>query len=130
LLRKPAIPMNWIGWAAAMAVLAMLLAHRLHLTADLTAFLPASTTPAERLLVAQLRDGLAARMILIGIEGDDPARLARASKVLADRLQNEPAFELIANGQPERQQADRKILFDARYLLSANVTEQRFTQDR
>lgn len=115
----------WLAWLVLIASLALVLDRRLHLSADLTAFLPASSSPAERLLVAQLRDGLAARLILIGVHGDDPARLTRTSRALADRL---PAklFELIANGELSRQQADRDVLFAARYLLSPQVTARRF----
>ena len=38
---------------------------------DLEAFLPGAPTPAQQLLVDQLRDGVVSRMILIAIEGDE-----------------------------------------------------------
>ena len=42
-------------------------------TTDLSAFLPRSPTATQRLLVEQLREGIASRLILIGIEGADAA---------------------------------------------------------
>ena len=46
-------------------------------TTDLSAFLPRSPTATQRLLVDQLREGIASRLILIGIEGAAPAERAR-----------------------------------------------------
>ena len=42
---------------------------RTHFTTDLSAFLPRTPTPEQQLLMDQLRDGLASRLILVGIEG-------------------------------------------------------------
>ena len=47
--------------------------------------------PSQRLLVSQLRDGVVARLILIALEGEEPAALAQASRELARRLQGERA---------------------------------------
>ena len=41
-------------------------------TADMSAFLPEAATPAQRLLVGELREGVAARLLLLGIEGAAP----------------------------------------------------------
>ncbi|MFZ0007099.1 MAG: hypothetical protein WAK94_02545, partial [Steroidobacteraceae bacterium] len=49
----------------ALALAAVLLVARASYTADLSAFLPRSPTAAERLLVQQLRQGLATRLIMV-----------------------------------------------------------------
>jgi len=59
-------------WLCCVAVAAVIVA-RAHYITDLSAFLPASPTPTQQLLVDQLRDGPASRLILIAIEGGDAA---------------------------------------------------------
>ena len=53
---------------------------RAEFNADLSAFLPRSPTPAQQVLVEQLRDGVVSRLILIGIEGATPQAF-RSSRV-------------------------------------------------
>src|SRR5260370_1210081 len=59
-------------------------------TTDLSAFLPRSPTATQRLLVDQLREGIASRLILIGIEGADPAERARISLSMGRRVRANP----------------------------------------
>jgi predicted exporter len=63
-------------WLAALAAAAGLAVHARY-TADLSAFLPRAPSPAQQLLVDQLREGALGRVMLVAIEGAD-AR-ARAS---------------------------------------------------
>ena len=102
---------------------------RTHFTADLSVFLPRSPTPEQQLLMDQLRDGLASRLILVGIEGADTAARARLSKQIAQRLRADPAFASVNNGEPVDAGRDRAFLFDHRYLLSPAVTPARFSAD-
>ena len=51
--------------------LALLAARTVRIEADFTAFLPPSATPQERLLIAQLRDGLVSRLMLVTLHGAD-----------------------------------------------------------
>lgn len=102
---------------------------RSQFTADLSAFLPRSPTPAQQLLLEQIRDGLASRLILAGIEGADAATRARLSKQIARRLRADPAFVTVNNGEPVGAEADRAFLFNNRYLLSPAVTPERFSTD-
>ena len=46
------------------------------MTTDLTALLPRSADHRQELLVSQLRDGVAARLILIGLSGAEGEALA------------------------------------------------------
>jgi predicted exporter len=99
---------------------------RTHFTTDLSAFLPRSPTPEQRLLMDQLRDGFASRLILVGIEGADAPARAKLSKQTAQRLRANPAFVTVNNGEPVDTERDRAFLFDHRYLLSPAVTPARF----
>jgi predicted exporter len=100
---------------------------RSQFTADLSAFLPRSPTPAQQLLLEQIRDGLASRLILVGIAGEDAAARARISKQLAQNLRQNPAFISVNNGEPVSAEQDRAYLFNHRYLLSPAVTPAHFT---
>jgi len=120
---------------AARYALAMLLVGALGLyairtvriEADFSAFLPPSATPEERLLIAQLRDGLVARLMLVALHGADEKSLAQASRALAERLGRDPAFDYAANGSAGQFAAQGEVLMRHRYVLSPEVTPQRFT---
>ena len=94
---------------------------------DLSAFLPAKPTPAQQLLVDQLRDGPASRLILIAVEHGDADARARASVAMAARLRRDPRFSSVNNGEPLTAERDREFLFQHRYLLSDPVAAQRFS---
>lgn len=100
---------------------------RIRMTTDLTALLPRAADRMQNLLVAQLRDGVAARLILIGVEGAPPEALAEASRGIARRLDSNGLFSYVNNGDPARFNAERDILMRHRYLLSSTVTADRFT---
>src|SRR5579859_5392765 len=85
-------------WAA-FVVAAIVVVMFAHYTTDLSAFLPRSPTATQRLLVDQLREGIASRLILIGIEGADPAERARISVAMARRLRADPQFIAVSNGE-------------------------------
>jgi predicted exporter len=103
------------------------LVSRASFTADLSAFLPRSPTQEQQLLVDQIKSGAASRLILIGIEGGDPAARARASRNLAARLRADPRFLQIANGETLGLARDRQILLENRYVLSPAVNAERFS---
>ena len=69
--------------------------------ADLSAFMPKAPNERQQMLVEQLRDGIVARLILIGIEGDTPAARARISNDLASQLRSDPTFLFVQNGSPD-----------------------------
>ena len=102
---------------------------RTHFTTDLSAFLPRTPTPEQQLLMDQLRDGLASRLILVGIEGADGPGRARLSKQIAQQLRADTSFVTVNNGEPVNTERDRTFLFTNRYLLSAAVTPARFSVD-
>src|ERR1700733_13894904 len=113
-------------WAA-FVLAAIVVVMFAHYTTDLSAFLPRSPTATQRLLVDQLREGIASRLILIGVEGADPAERARISLAMGRRLRADPQFVAVNNGEPVGLERDREVLFSHRYLLSEAVTPDRFT---
>ncbi len=97
---------------------------------DLEAFLPAAPTPAQQLLVDQLRDGVVSRMILIAIEGDEEEVLAALSQRVTEDLATDAAFSYINNGGFDRFAADSAFLLEHRYLLSPAVEEGHFSASK
>ena len=95
-------------------------------TADLSAFLPRNPTAAQRLLLEQITDGLASRLILVGIEGSDAEKRAALSRQIAKKLRADPGFASVDNGEDINGERDRAYLFNHRYLLSPKVTPTRF----
>ncbi|MGH8633437.1 MAG: polysaccharide deacetylase family protein, partial [Burkholderiales bacterium] len=114
------------GWLVFVAACAAVIG-RTEFTADISAFLPRSPTPAQRLLVEQLRDGVVSRLILIGIDGAPPETLAQASRRLATELRKHDGFVSVANGADAEFSKDREFLWRYRYLLSPAVTPDRFS---
>ena len=100
---------------------------RSQFTNDLSAFLPRSPTPEQQLLLEQIRDGLASRLILVSIEGTDASTRTNQSKQLAKNLRSNPAFVSVNNGEPVTAERDRAYLFNNRYLLSPAVTPEHFS---
>jgi predicted exporter len=113
-------------WLGAM-VLAAVIVARANYTADLSAFLPRAPSERQRLLVDQLRDGPASRLLLIAIEGGNAQARAQLSRAIAQQLRGDAAFSTVDDGEPVSEERDRDFLSAHRYLLSESVTPQRFT---
>jgi predicted exporter len=121
--RRAGVAALWIVCIAA----ASLIVARAHYITDLSAFLPATPTPAQQLLVDQLRDGPASRLILTAMEQGDAAARAQVCAAAASRLRRDPQFSSVNDGEPVTAQRDRDFLFQHRYLLSDRVTATRFS---
>ena len=126
LFRRQFLPV-WIWLAFLLACGAII--SRTPITTDLSAFLPRNPTTEQQLLMDQLREGLASRLILVGIEGADAPTRAGLSKAVAQRLRADPAFVSVNNGEPVNTERDRAYLFNNRYLLSPAVTPERFSAE-
>ena len=113
----------WLGLVA----VCVLIVVRTEFSTDLAAFLPRSPTPAQQILVDELREGVVSRLILIGIEGAPEEQLAALSRGLAARLEHDARFAYLANGEQDRLRADGEFLLRNRYLLSAEVRPERFS---
>jgi predicted exporter len=115
------------GWLAALG-LAALLAANARYTADLSAFLPRAPTPAQQLLVDQLREGAVGRVMLIAVESTDAAARAALSREMTARLRADTRFAYVANGAAADALRERALLFEHRYLLSPAMASERFTR--
>lgn len=96
-------------------------------TADMSAFLPASPSPEQQLLVDQLQQGAVSRTFLLGIEGGTGEQRAEASRQLHADLVDDPAFAAVQNGDRAHHEQARQFLFEHRYLLSPAVDADRFS---
>jgi predicted exporter len=121
--RRAAI-LIWI----AMLVACSLVVARLHIETDMSAFLPRTASPAQRVLVDQFRDGIVSRLVLVAIEGVPADRSAAISKAMAQRLTGNPDFVTVENGEASGFARDRDFLWSHRYLLSDRTQADRFTQ--
>jgi predicted exporter len=113
-------------WIAGLAVCAWQVAHT-RFVADLSLFLPPAPTPAQQLLVEQLRDGALSRLMLVGISGADAVERARLSRTVAEALSKDGRFAFVGNGTSGGFERERAWILDHRYALSPNVTPERFT---
>ena len=128
-MNAPAALRRWAAlllWLGGMAVGALLIA-RAHYTADLSAFLPRSPDAHQQLLIEQLESGVAARTLMIGIDGGSYTQRAQASRSLAAALRGTGLFEQVNNGERGDWQAAGELILRHRYLLSPAVTPERFT---
>jgi predicted exporter len=110
-----------------LALLAIVLAARMHFSADLSAFLPRHPSSVQRALIEQLRTGPAARLLVVAIGGADAATRAQLSVQLAHSLRGDTQFDSISNGDAAALARDRDFLFANRYVLSPTVTAARFS---
>lgn len=122
----PRLHRHVLVWLIGLALCAAV-ALRAHYTADMSAFLPRSPTPAQQLLVDQLTEGVLSRLLLVGIEGASPEARADLSRALARRLDESGQFRSVQNGDPAALAVDRDLLFNNRYLLSRAVTPEHFS---
>jgi len=119
-------PWPVLAWLAGVAACVLVVA-RTEFSTDLSAFLPRSPSPEQQVLVEQLREGVVSRLILVGIEGDAPDKLAEASKRVTGALRRDARFSSVDNGDDAAIEADRDFLWRNRYLLSPGVTPERYS---
>jgi predicted exporter len=74
-----------------------------------------------------MQEGVAGRLLLIEVRGDEPQRLAAISQALADRLTADSAFRYVNNGGTDFGQRELALIQRYRYQLSDGVTAERFT---
>ena len=92
----------WLAW---LAVAIWVLTARTPVATDLTFFLPREAGLLDTILVQQMREGPASRLLLIALEGRDAAPRVSASRQLTAALQASPLFLSVSNGPDLRQLA-------------------------
>jgi predicted exporter len=113
-------------WLLGLAACAVIVA-RTGLSTDMSAFLPRTPSTAQQVLVDQVRSGVAARLLLLGIDGAPPDTLVALSRDLGHRLRRLDTFLSVSNGDEEGLAAERDFFWRNRYLLSPAVDAERFT---
>ena len=104
------------------------LVQRLVVDSDFTAFLPRGADARQAWLLGQLRQGPAARLILVGIAGGSAEERVATSRSLVDALAARPEFAYVSNGDLDVAQKDLEVLARHRYVLSPALTTTRFSE--
>lgn len=117
-------------WLAALAGLGAVVVSRLKTTTDLRSFMPAPTTPDQRLLMEQVGDGPGSRLLLLAIQADGgntagkaDAQLAALSKGVTATLKKDPRYTQVLNGSFDMASLDTDLL-PYRFLLSPTLDTQ------
>ena len=113
-------------WLLGLAV-AIGLISRTSVTTDMSAFLPSSPDLTQQVLVDQLRDGVASRLILLAIEGATEKVRAEISRRMADDLRKNDDFVSVDDGGGVGAN-DQAYVWRNRYLLSPAVTPERYSE--
>ncbi|MBM0104445.1 MMPL family transporter [Steroidobacter sp. S1-65] len=109
-------------WIALLAGLTWFVQQQLQIGTDLRLFLPSPTTPEQQLLLEEIGEGPASRVMVIALEGATPEQLADSSRSLVERLQESPYFRLVTNGEVSLDSVPDDLL-SYRYLLSPTLDE-------
>ena len=116
-----------IGLWVALTLACIAVLSSVRLSTDMSAFLPSNPNEQQRLLVDQIKDGALSRMVLLGIEGSDSATRAATSERMAEILRDDSAIASLVNGDAASRERDQAFLLASRYLLSPQVSAQRFS---
>ena len=111
-------------WLLVLAGLGWTVSQRLHVSSDLRSFMPAPTTPDQRLLMEQVGEGPGSRLLLLSISGATDASLAALSQGLVAALKHDPRYTQVINGSFDLGALDASLL-PYRYLLSPTLTPSR-----
>src|SRR5688572_5486890 len=107
-------------WVVLLAGLTWFVQRQLQVGADLRLFLPGPTTPEQRLLLEEIGEGPASRVLIIALEGAAPETLADTSRAFAESVQSNPHFRLVTNGEMSLDNVPDELLA-YRYLLSPTL---------
>ena len=113
------------AWIVALGILGWFVQRQLVVGADLRLFLPSPTTPEQRLLLEEVGEGPASRVLAIALDGAPPEQLADISRELAATLQNSREFRLVTNGEFALDSVPDELL-PYRFLLSPTLDEESF----
>ncbi len=116
----------WLmAWLIALCVLAFGVQRNLVLSSDLRSFMPPAQTADQKLLIEQIGEGPASRLLLLAIAHAPAEQLAAASRGLASALHGDAHFVRILNGEADLSTLDPALL-PYRYLLSPTLDNATF----
>ncbi|MEJ1962996.1 MAG: MMPL family transporter [Gammaproteobacteria bacterium] len=108
------------GWITVIALLGWYVQSSLTVSGDLRLFMPSPKTRTEKLLLEEIGESPASRVLLVALDGADPETLAESSQALATALHDDPKFGLVSNGATSLD-AIPESLIPYRYLLSPTL---------
>ena len=117
----------WLLWIVGIALGSSFAVTSIPIQTELPLLLPSSGSFSQQLFVDQLQSGPASRILLLGIQGAEPAILAEASKKLRAAIQNNGKFLHVYNGEQIKGALNQNLLYQYRYLLSPTVSPSQFT---
>lgn len=106
-----------LAWCALLALGTWWTGSQFQLSTDLRHFLPSPRTEAQRLLLENIGESPASRMLLLAVQGDRPAELARLSSALTQALTGKNEITFVANGT-ETASSFPEDLLPYRYLIT------------
>ena len=114
-----------IGWIAVIGLLGWYIQSSLTISGDLRLFMPSAKTHVEKLLLEEIGESPASRLLLISLQGAEPEALAESSQAFASALHADPAFGLVSNGATSLDAIPDSLL-PYRYLLSSTLDTAKF----
>ena len=119
-----------VVWLLALAMLGIAVQHNLVVTSDLRAFLPPPRNADQKLLLDQIGEGPASRLLLLEVTAKQASFdvAAELSRGLAQALRGDPHFKRVLNGEADLTALDPALL-PYRYLLSPTLDIQTLDTD-
>jgi len=116
------------AWAVSVVGVGLWVQRELAVSNDLRLFLPRPTTREQALLLDEIGEGPAARVLVVALEGAAPERLAEVSRALVESLGASERFRWIANGDVPLD-AFPDDLLPYRFLLSPGADSRSLDAD-
>lgn len=114
-------------WWLALALAAFGVQRMLVVDNDLRSFMPPPRNADQKVLMDEIGDGPASRLLLLAIAKAPPDKLAALSRGLVRELRADNRFMQVFNGDESTAQLDPKLL-PYRYLLSPTLDHAQFNE--
>ena len=114
-----------LGWWLLLAAAAFVVQQQLVVSGDLRSFMPPAQDADQKMLLDEIGNGPASRLLLLGIDGASIETLAGLSHALAEKLRTDAHFSHVLNGESDPSALDPALL-PYRYLLSPTLDHENF----
>jgi predicted exporter len=111
-------------WVAAVAALGWYVSSTLKIGTDLRLFMPSPRNAQERLILEEIGESPASRMLLLSISGGSAEDEAESSRALTRELRSTGDFATVSNGETDLSAIPDSLLA-YRYLLSPTLDDNR-----
>ena len=116
-MMRRAVQLQLLAWIAIIAALSWYVQRDLVVGTDMRLFMPSPTTAEQRLLLEEVGEGAAARVLVVALANAPAEQLAEISRALVTGLAGNPQFRLVTNGDVDLAAVPEELL-PYRYLLS------------